>query len=796
MTRKKITPKPSTLPILPLRDTIPFPGTIIPLFVAREASMAALRVAEENRGYIFLATQFEPELLDPTLSDLYPVGTRAKILQLLQLPDETLKVLVDVDHRGEIASTQPESTSANGYLAAEITFFQDEPVRASHELRALINNIHECFSIFLDLYKKIPNEISRTLKNIEDLTLLIDSIATQLPLSIEKKYDLLKEVNLSQRARLLLMMLAGEIERLEIEQNIRQDIKSKAEKHHRDYYLREQIHALKKELGEDEEIDEIENFHQRIIKKKCSHEAKEKCLSELKKLRQMSPISAEAHICRNYIETLLELPWSKHSRINKDLNKAEAILDAEHYGLEKVKERILEYLAVQQRVKKVKSQLLCLVGPPGVGKTSLAASIAKATGRPYVRVALGGVRDEAEIRGHRRTYLGAMPGKIIQKLTKAGANNPLFLLDEVDKMSMDFRGDPASALLEVLDPEQNHTFNDHFLEVDYDLSHVMFLATANTENLPPALLDRMEIIRIPGYTEHEKKHIAKEYLIKKQCELNGIKNKELFITDDALIELIRTYTREAGVRALDRSLAKIARKVVYRQQKDPHPLPITIDKNNLNTYLGIPPYRYGQKKGESHIGQVTGLAWTGSGGELLTLEVALIDGKGKIESTGSLGEVMQESIKAAWTVARKHAKEFGLSPGFYEKHDVHIHVPEGAIPKDGPSAGIGICTALISALTEKPVASNLAMTGEITLSGEVLAIGGLKEKLLAAVRGEIRKVYIPKDNVKDLSEIPKDITEQLHITPVESIDEVFQSLFPKKKKAKRVAKAKPSVQAH
>jgi ATP-dependent Lon protease len=760
---------PNTLPLLPLRDVVVFPHMVIPLFVGRPKSIKALETAMETGKSILLVAQKSAAKDDPDPADLYDIGCISNILQMLKLPDGTVKVLVEGTQRAHIHSVEDRKS----LFVAEV-----EPVplneRGSHEIEAMRRTILAQFDQYVKLNKKIPPEILTSLSGIEEAGRLADTIAAHLPMKLDLKQEILEMFNVDDRLDRLLGQLETELDILQVEKRIRGRVKRQMEKSQREYYLNEQVKAIQKELGEGEEGADIEEMEKKIKAAGMSKEALAKASSEFKKLKLMSPMSAEATVVRNFIDALIGLPWKKKSRISKDLGVAEKILDKDHYGLEKVKERIVEYLAVQQRVEKLKGPILCLVGPPGVGKTSLGQSIAKATNRKFIRMALGGVRDEAEIRGHRRTYIGSMPGKILQNMTKVGVKNPLFLLDEVDKLGMDFRGDPASALLEVLDPEQNHTFQDHYIEVDFDLSDVMFVATANTLNIPAALLDRMEVIRLSGYTEDEKVNIAQRYLLPKQMKTNGVKREELTVTEDAIRDIVRYYTREAGVRALERDLSKICRKVVkslvMRQRKNK----IVVNAKNLDKYLGVRRYSFGMAEKENQVGQVTGLAWTEVGGELLTVEAVAVPGKGKTVTTGKLGDVMQESIQAALTVVRRRAKTLGIAEDFYQKNDLHIHLPEGATPKDGPSAGIAMCVAMVSVLTGIPVRADVAMTGEITLRGEVLPIGGLKEKLLAAVRGGIRLALIPEENVKDLAEIPDTIKNRIEILPVKWIDKVLE----------------------
>ena len=757
------------LPVLPLRDVVIFPSMVIPLFVGRNKSIAALEAAMSSNKQVFLVAQRSASEDEPGVDDIYQYGTISTVLQLLKLPDGTVKVLVEGAHRGSIVEILDTENFINASVQIEVL-----PPFSDRESDVLIRSVLSQFDQYVKLNKKIPQEILTSISGIEDPGRLADTIAAHISLKIEDKQQLLEAASLKERLLRLMELMEGEIDLLQVEKRIRGRVKRQMEKSQREYYLKEQMHAIQKELGELEDgVNELEEFAHRIEKAGMPQEAKQKALSELSKLKMMSPMSAEATVSRNYLDWILDTPWKKKSKVRLDLDYAQKILDEEHYGLEKVKERIIEYLAVQQRVKKIKGQVLCLVGPPGVGKTSLGSSIAKATARKFARIALGGVRDEAEIRGHRRTYIGSMPGKIIQKLSKVGVKNPLLLLDEIDKMGMDFRGDPASALLEVLDSEQNDVFNDHYLEVDYDLSEVMFITTANSLNIPGPLMDRMEIIRLPGYTEDEKAHIAMRHLLPKQIKENGLAPDEIKITEGSLRDIVRYYTREAGVRGLEREIAKICRKVVKQLLESPDLKQMTVNPRRLEKYLGVRKFRFGSVEENDQIGQVTGLAWTEVGGELLTIEVAAVSGKGKALYTGRLGDVMQESIQTALTVVRSRAYSLGLRHEFSESRDIHVHVPEGATPKDGPSAGIGMCTALVSALTEIPVRADVAMTGEITLRGEVLPIGGLKEKLLAALRGGIAHVIIPLENERDLKEIPKNIKQGLSIHPVRWIDEVF-----------------------
>ena len=757
------------LPLLPLRDVVVYPHMVIPLFVGREKSIEALEAAMAGEKQILLLAQKNPGDDDPAEDALYRVGTVATVLQLLKLPDGTVKVLVEGEQRGAIE----RFVEADGHVRAEVSLI-DEVEAAERESEVFVRSLLSQFEQYVQLGKKVPAEVLSSLNSIDEPGRLVDTMAAHMALKIEQKQEILEILDLPARVEHVLALLDAEIDLLQVEKRIRGRVKKQMERSQREYYLNEQMKAIQKELGDgDEGHNEIEELKKRIDGAGLPKDALTKAQAELNKLKQMSPMSAEATVVRSYLDWLVQVPWKAQSKVRLDLAKAESILDADHYGLEEVKERILEYLAVQKRVRKIRGPVLCLVGPPGVGKTSLAESIASATNRKFVRMALGGVRDEAEIRGHRRTYIGSMPGRLIQKMTKVGVRNPLFLLDEIDKMGSDMRGDPASALLEVLDPEQNHNFNDHYLEVDYDLSDVMFLCTSNSMNIPPALLDRMEIIRLPGYTEDEKVNIATKYLVPKQVKANGLKVSELEIDTAALRDIIRYYTREAGVRGLERQIAKVCRKVVKEHAAQKH-VQVKVTGEQLEHLLGVRKFRYGLAEQNDQIGQVTGLAWTQVGGELLTIESVVIPGKGQLIKTGSLGDVMVESITAAQTVVRSRARSLGIPTDFHEKHDVHIHMPEGATPKDGPSAGIGMCTALVSALTQIPVRADVAMTGEITLRGQVLAIGGLKEKLLAAHRGGIKTVIIPEENVRDLKEIPENIKQDLQIKPVKWIDEVLQ----------------------
>ena len=782
-TKDKYFEEYSALATLPLRDVVVYPHMVLPLFVGRPKSIAALEAAMANDDPVFLLAQLDPNTEDPKAEDLHQTGTVAQVLQVLKLPDGTVKVLVEGIRRAR-ALTVDET---GGLFLSHVEAIDENSDKDNPEIEALRRTLLTQFEQYAKLNKKIPAEVISTISSIDDNSRLADTIAAHLQLKLEQRQYVLETAGIVDRLEFLLAQLEAELDIMQVEKRIRGRVKRQMEKSQREYYLNEQVKAIQKELGEEDERDELDALENKIKEAGMSKEAEEKCLSELKKLKMMPPMSAESTVVRNYIDTLLELPWKKKSRVSKDIAKADLILNADHYGLEKVKERILEYLAVQKRMDKLKGPILCLVGPPGVGKTSLGESIAKATGRQYVRMALGGVRDESEIRGHRRTYIGSMPGKILQNMAKAGVKNPLFLLDEIDKMGSDFRGDPASALLEVLDPEQNNKFADHYAEVDYDLSDVMFIATSNSLNIPTPLLDRMEIIRLSGYTEDEKINIAMQYLVPKQMKRNGVKEGELVVDKSAVRDIIRYYTREAGVRSLDREIAKICRKVVMqvtlnedkkkasksKTVSKAKPKAIKVTEKNLHDYLGVRRFDYGVAESENRIGQVTGLAWTEVGGELLTVEAVALPGKGTIQCTGQLGDIMKESVSAAWSVVRSRAESVGLAPDFYEKKDIHVHVPEGATPKDGPSAGIAMTLAMVSAFTKIPVRADVAMTGEITLRGEVLPIGGLKEKLLAALRGGIKHVLIPKDNVKDLEEIPENVKTGLTIHPVKWIDEVL-----------------------
>ena len=760
----------TVLPVLPLRDVVVYPHMVIPLFVGREKSIRCLEVAMEQDKKILLVAQKDAATDNPEKSDLYPVGTIANILQLLKLPDGTVKVLVEGAERVLLEELTDEETYYVGIVCPlECVDIPDA------ESDVLIRSAISQFEGYIKLNKKIPPEVLTSIAAIDDPVRLADTMAAHMPLKLEDKQRVLEIQEVSERLMFLMAKMESEIDLLQVEKRIRSRVKKQMEKSQREYYLNEQMKAIQKELGELDENtpDEFETLHKKIVDAGMTLEAKDKALAELTKLKMMSPMSAEATVVRSYIDWLIAVPWKTRTKVKKNLQLAEKVLDEDHYGLEKVKERILEYLAVQSRINQLKGPILCLVGPPGVGKTSLGQSIAKATGRKYVRMALGGVRDEAEIRGHRRTYIGSLPGKLIQKMAKVGVKNPLFLLDEIDKMSSDMRGDPASALLEVLDPEQNNSFSDHYLEVDYDLSDVMFVATSNSMNIPGPLLDRMEVIRLSGYTEDEKLNIAKSHLLQKQIERNGLKINEITIDDSAIIDIIRYYTREAGVRSLEREISKICRKAVKAILLNKDLKHVTVNADNLKDYLGVQRFDFGKAEDHNQVGQVVGLAWTEVGGDLLTIEATNVPGKGKLTYTGSLGDVMQESIQAAMTVVRARAESLRINADFYEKRDIHVHVPEGATPKDGPSAGIAMCTALVSSLTGNPVRADVAMTGEITLRGEVLPIGGLKEKLLAAHRGGIKRVVIPFENTKDLEEIPDNVKQDLEIHPVRWIDQVL-----------------------
>ncbi|MFL9880283.1 endopeptidase La [Herbaspirillum rhizosphaerae] len=757
------------LPLLPLRDVVVFPHMVIPLFVGRPKSIKALEAAMEQGKSIMLAAQKAAAKDEPSADDIYEIGCVANILQMLKLPDGTVKVLVEGAQRARIHHISELDT----HFVADLTPVESE-LGDEAEVEAMRRTIVQQFDQYVKLNKKIPPEILSSLAGIDDAGRLADTIAAHLPLKLEQKQVILEIFNVAKRHEHLLGQLEGELDILQVEKRIRGRVKRQMEKSQREYYLNEQVKAIQKELGEGEDGADLEELEKKILSAKMPKEALEKAQSELKKLKLMSPMSAEATVVRNYIDTLVGLPWKKKSKVNNDLPNAEKVLEGDHYGLDKVKERILEYLAVQQRVDKLKAPILCFVGPPGVGKTSLGQSIARATNRKFVRMALGGVRDEAEIRGHRRTYIGSMPGKILQSLAKVGVRNPLFLLDEIDKLGMDFRGDPSSALLEVLDPEQNHTFSDHYIEVDFDLSDVMFVATSNSFNIPPALLDRMEVIRLSGYTEDEKTSIAQRYLLPKQIKNNGLKEGEISVAESAIRDIIRYYTREAGVRSLEREVSKICRKVVKMLLLKKQEKKVTVTSRNLDKFLGVRRFDFGIAEKENQVGQVVGLAWTEVGGDLLTIEAVTMPGKGGVIRTGTLGDVMKESIEAARTVVRSRADKLGIKSDVFEKRDIHIHVPEGATPKDGPSAGIAMTTAMVSVFTGIPVRADVAMTGEITLRGEVLPIGGLKEKLLAAHRGGIKTVLIPEQNVKDLTEIPDNVKNKLEIVPVRWIDKVLE----------------------
>ncbi|MEJ7137060.1 endopeptidase La [Amphibiibacter pelophylacis] len=761
--------EPLEHPMLPLRDVVVFPHMVIPLFVGRPKSIKALESALESGRQIVLVAQKSASKDEPGPEDLFEVGCVANVLQMLKLPDGTVKVLVEGLQRTQLRRADD---SGEYFLVESVPVSPEEPSTA--EVEALRRAVTQQFDQYVKLNKKIPPEILASIAAIEQPGRLTDTIAGHLPLKLEAKQSILDAIDVRARLERLLELLEQEVDILQVEKRIRGRVKRQMEKSQREYYLNEQVKAIQKELGDGEEGADLEELEKKIKAQRMPQEARKKAESELKKLKLMSPMSAEATVVRNYLDTMVALPWSKKTRVKHDLGWAETVLNEEHFGLEKVKDRILEYLAVQQRVDKVKAPILCLVGPPGVGKTSLGQSVARATGRKFVRMALGGVRDEAEIRGHRRTYIGSMPGKVLQNLSKVGTRNPLFLLDEIDKLGSDFRGDPSSALLEVLDPEQNHTFSDHYLEVDFDLSDVMFVATSNSMNLPPALLDRMEVIRLSGYTEDEKLSIAQRYLLPKQKKNNGVKDGEVDVQDSAIRDIIRYYTREAGVRSLERELAKICRKVVKGFQLKKYTDCVRVDADNLNDFLGVRRHDFGQAEKDNQIGQVVGLAWTEVGGDLLTIEAAVTGGKGRITRTGSLGDVMKESVEAARTVVRSRAARLGIREELFEKRDIHIHVPDGATPKDGPSAGAAMTTAIISVLTGIPVKASVAMTGEITLRGEVTAIGGLKEKLLAAHRGNIRTVLIPQDNAKDLQEIPENVKGSMEIIPVRWIDQVLE----------------------
>ncbi len=762
-----------TYPLLPLRDVVVFPKMVLPLFVGRDRSISALEAAMADGKKVFLAAQKDAGVDEPAAADLYDIGTVATVLQLLKLPDGTVKVLIEGDERAELVKISDNEE----YMVADV-LHHEAKILSEREAESLSHVLMNQFEQYVKLSKKVPAEVLSSLKNITDPSRLVDTMSAHLSLNVAEKQKLLELENIRERIEQIMTYIETEIDLLEVEKRVRGRVKQQMEKNQREYYLNEQMKAIQKEMGElDNGASEVDELADRIEKAGMPKDAKDKADAELKKLKMMSAMSAEATVVRSYIDWMVSIPWKKRSKVSHDIDKAQEVLEADHYGLEEVKERILDYLAVQKRVKKLKGPVLCLVGPPGVGKTSLGQSIARATNRKYVRMALGGVRDESEIRGHRRTYIGSMPGKLVQRMAKVGVKNPLFLLDEIDKMGMDHRGDPASALLEVLDPEQNGKFSDHYLEVDYDLSDVMFVCTSNSMNIPGPLLDRMEVIRIPGYTEDEKLAIAERYLVKKQFEQNGLSEKELALDKEAVLELIRYYTREAGVRGLEREIAKVCRKAVrdlIQKGSEGFDGPIHLTEEKIEEYCGVRKFSYGLADEDDQVGRVTGLAWTQVGGELLNLESVAVPGKGRMTPTGSLGDVMKESIQAAMTVVRSRAESWGINPDFYEKKDLHVHVPEGATPKDGPSAGIGMCTALISALSGIPVKSTVAMTGEITLRGEVLPIGGLKEKLLAARRGGIKTVIIPEENRKDLKEVPDSIKSELDIRPVKWIDEVLE----------------------
>ncbi|WP_429079673.1 endopeptidase La [Aeromonas bivalvium] len=758
------------IPVLPLRDVVVYPHMVIPLFVGREKSIRCLEAAMEQDKKVLLIAQKDASTDEPTVEEIFSVGTVANILQMLKLPDGTVKVLVEGGQRARLERMIDD----HDFFVGEAEYIASTPI-AEQDQEVLVRSAIGQFEGYIKLNKKIPPEVLTSISAIDDAARLADTMAAHMPLKLEDKQKVLEIASVSERMEFLMAMMESEIDLLQVEKRIRSRVKKQMEKSQREYYLNEQMKAIQKELGELEDSpDEFEALSRKIEEAGMPADAHDKAQAELAKLKMMSPMSAEATVVRSYVDWMVQVPWRARSKVKKDLGKAQEVLDADHYGLEKVKDRILEYLAVQARVNKLKGPILCLVGPPGVGKTSLGQSIAKATGRKYVRMALGGVRDEAEIRGHRRTYIGSMPGKLIQKMAKVGVKNPLFLLDEIDKMSSDMRGDPASALLEVLDPEQNNSFNDHYLEVDYDLSDVMFVATSNSMNIPGPLLDRMEVIRLSGYTEDEKLNIAKQHLVAKQIQRNGLKPAEIIIEDSALVGVIRYYTREAGVRSLEREISKICRKAVKKILLDKSIKQVLVNGDNLKEFLGVQRFDYGKATDQNQIGQVCGLAWTEVGGDLLTIETTNVPGKGKLTYTGSLGDVMQESIQAAMTVVRARAEKLRINGDFYEKRDIHVHVPEGATPKDGPSAGIAMCTALVSSLTGNPVRADVAMTGEITLRGEVLPIGGLKEKLLAAHRGGIKRVLIPKENERDLEEIPANVKQDLEIYPVRWIDEVLE----------------------
>ena len=766
---KKDSPNTLVFPVLPLRDVIVFPNMVIPLFVGRDKSIKSLEVAMDDNKQIMLVAQKTADLDDPQDKDIYRFGTLATVLQLLKLPDGTIKVLVEGSNRAEING----KVYGDSYFEAKVNIIE-EPIVDDREVEILSRSVIDSFDQYVKLNKKIAPEVMTSLSGIDDPSRLADTIAAHMVLKMEEKQAILEINDVKDRIEHIISIIENELDILQVEKKIRGRVKNQMEKSQREYYLNEQMKAIQKELGDMDDVpNEIEEIEQKISKSGMPKDVMQKIKADVNKLKMMSPMSAEASVLRNYIDVLVNVPWKKRTKVTKDLVIAEKVLEDDHHGLEKVKERILEYLAVQQRVSKLKGPILCLVGPPGVGKTSLGKSIAKATGRKFTRMSLGGVRDEAEIRGHRRTYIGSLPGKIIQNLSKVGVKNPLFLLDEIDKMAMDFRGDPSSALLEVLDSEQNDTFSDHYLEVDFDLSDVMFVATSNSMNIPGPLLDRMEVIRIPGYTENEKENIASKYLMPKQLENNGLTDKDIKFNKNIFIEIIRSYTREAGVRNLERELSKICRKVVKKLLLNKKLKSIKVDKNNLKDFLGVKSFKHGEAEKENVIGLVNGLAWTEVGGELLSVETAVIPGKGKYILTGSLGDVMQESIRAAMTIVRKRALNLNIEKDFHENKDIHVHFPEGATPKDGPSAGVGIVTSLVSALTENPVKSSVAMTGEINLHGQVLPIGGLKEKMLAALRGGIKTVIIPLENEKDLAEIPDNIKDNLDIKTVEWVEEVL-----------------------
>ncbi len=772
-THRKYKDSDLILPVLPLRDVVVYPHMVIPLFIGRKKSISAIEFSMQCNKQIMLLAQKEADTDKPSSKDIYTVGTMANILQLLKLPDDTIKLLVEGTERAKVV----RYTKDKKFIAAEIDILETTTKYDSKKIETLARLVLNQFSQYVKFNKKIPDEVLQTLTTTETLNKLAYTIAAHTTLSIESKQKILEINDIYERLECLMALLEEELDILKVEKRIRGRVQQQMEKSQREYYLNEQMKAIQKELGDIDEVDsEAQNYREKITKAQMPADTKKKALVELSRLNMMAPMSSEAAVVRNYLDWLISMPWTKKSRTKRSLDDASKILESDHYGLEKVKERIIEYLAVQLRTKKIKGTILCLVGPPGVGKTSLGKSIANATGRKFTRMALGGVRDEAEIRGHRRTYIGAQPGKFVQNLSKVGVRNPLFLLDEIDKMSTDFRGDPASALLEVLDSEQNSTFTDHYLEVEFDLSDVMFVCTANSLRIPPALLDRMEVIRIPGYTEDEKLNIAMQYLMPKAMKANGLLTKEMQISQNAVLDTIRYYTREAGVRNLEREIMKVSRKVVKNLvlSKDKAKKPIKVSPSSLERYLGVRKFRYGVADEENRIGQVNGLAWTESGGELLTVESTTMSGKGRLSHTGQLGDIMKESVQAAMAVVRSRGEILGIAPDFHENHDVHVHIPEGATPKDGPSAGITVCTAITSAITKIPVRANVAMTGEITLRGEVLAIGGLKEKLLAAQRAHIKTVLIPKENAKDLKEIPKNIIGKLDIQPVQWIDEVLK----------------------